>query len=57
VTGGWRKLHTEQLRKLYSPNVDSMIRLRRVRWAGHVACLWEMRVAYKILVGKREGKS
>jgi hypothetical protein len=25
---------------------------RRMRWAGHVACMGEMRNVYKILVGK-----
>jgi hypothetical protein len=35
VIGGWRKLHNEELHNLYcSP---SMIKLRRMRWAGHVA--------------------
>jgi hypothetical protein len=29
---------------------------RRMRWGGHVACMGEMRNAYKILVGKSEQK-
>jgi hypothetical protein len=33
-----------------------MIKSRRVRWMGHLACMVEMRNAYKILVGKPEGK-
>jgi hypothetical protein len=33
-----------------------MVKLRRVRWAGHVACMGEMRNAFKILAGKPEGK-
>jgi hypothetical protein len=38
VTREWRKLHNEELNELYpSPNVIQMIKLRRVRWAGHVA--------------------
>jgi hypothetical protein len=38
VTGGWRKLHNEGLRKLYfSPSIIRMIKSRRMRWAGHVA--------------------
>jgi hypothetical protein len=28
-----------------------------MRWAGHIACMGEMRNAYNILVGKREGKT
>jgi hypothetical protein len=38
VTGGWRKLHDEELHNLYpSPNIIKMIKLKRMRWAGHVA--------------------
>jgi hypothetical protein len=38
VTGGWRKLHNEELHNLYSPpSVIRMMMSRRMRWAGHVA--------------------
>jgi hypothetical protein len=38
VTGGWRKLHNEELHNLYSsPSVIRMIKSRRMMWAGHVA--------------------
>jgi hypothetical protein len=33
------------------------IKSRRMRWAGHVACMGNKRNAYRILVGKPEGKS
>jgi hypothetical protein len=33
-----------------------MIKSRRIRWAGHVARMGEKRDAYRILVGKPEGK-
>jgi hypothetical protein len=33
-----------------------MIKLRRMRWAGAVAYMGEKRNAYRILVGKPEGK-
>jgi hypothetical protein len=33
-----------------------MIKSRGMRWAGHVARMGEKRNAYKILVGKPEGK-
>jgi hypothetical protein len=33
-----------------------MIKSRRMRWAGHVARMGEKRNAYRILVGKPEGK-
>jgi hypothetical protein len=38
VTGGWGKLHNEELHNLYSlPSIIRMIKSRRMRWAGHVA--------------------
>jgi hypothetical protein len=38
VTGGWRKVHDEELHNLYSsPNIIRMIRSRRIRRGGHVA--------------------
>jgi len=40
VTGEWRKLHNDELDDLYSaPNIVRIIKLRRMRWAGHVACM------------------
>jgi hypothetical protein len=33
-----------------------MIKSRKMRWAKHAACMGEMRNAYKMLVGKPEGK-
>jgi hypothetical protein len=57
VMGDWRKLHTEELQNLYSlPNIIRMIKSRRMKWAGHVAQMGEKRRAYRILVGKPEGK-
>jgi hypothetical protein len=38
VTGGWRKLHSEELHKMCcSPNISRKIESRRMRLAGHVA--------------------
>jgi hypothetical protein len=38
VTGGWRKLHNEELHNLYmSPSIIRMNKSRRMRRAGHVA--------------------
>jgi hypothetical protein len=37
-TGGWRKLHNEELHNLYSsPSIIRIIESRRTRWARHVA--------------------
>jgi hypothetical protein len=56
-TGGWRKLHNEELHKLYSsPSIIRIIKSRRMRWTRHVARMGEKRNAYRILVGKPEGK-
>ena len=56
--GEWRKLHNEELNDLYcSPNIVWVIKSRRMRWAGHVACMEEGRGVHKVLVGKPEGKS
>jgi hypothetical protein len=40
-----------------SLNVIRQIKLRRMRWAGHLACMGEDRKVYKVLMGKLEGKS
>jgi hypothetical protein len=57
VMGGWRKLHNEELRDLYSsPSMIRVIKSRRMRWAGHVARMMEKRNAYRLLMGKPEGK-
>ena len=42
ITKDWRKLHNEELNDLYSsPNIVQVIKLRRTRWAGHVAHMGE----------------
>jgi hypothetical protein len=57
VTGGWRKLHNEELHNLYSsPSIIRVIKSRRMRWVGHVARMGEKRNVYRLLVGKPEGK-
>jgi hypothetical protein len=57
VTGGWRKLHNEELHNSNtSPNIIRVIKSRRIRWAGHAARIGEERNVYSILVGKAEGK-
>jgi hypothetical protein len=56
VTGKWRRLHNEELYDMYSsPNVTWMMK-SRIRWAGHVARVGDRRVAYRVLVGRLEGR-
>jgi hypothetical protein len=53
VTGGWRKLHNEELHELYSsPSIIRIIKSRRMRRAGHMARIREKRNVYRLLVGK-----
>jgi hypothetical protein len=57
VTGEWRRLHNEELYGLQSsPNIIREIKSRRMRWARLVARMGERRGAYRVLVGKYEGK-
>ncbi|KAJ4445480.1 hypothetical protein ANN_07288 [Periplaneta americana] len=57
VTGEWRKLQNTELHALYtSPGIIRNIKSRRLRWAGHVARMGESRNAYRVLVGRTEGK-
>jgi hypothetical protein len=57
VTGGWRKLHNEELHYLHSsPSIIRTIKSRKMRWAGHVARMGEKRNVYRLLVGKPKGK-
>jgi hypothetical protein len=52
-----RKLQNEELNDLYSsPNINRVIKSRRVRLAGHVARMGERRGVYRILMRKLEGK-
>jgi hypothetical protein len=57
VTGEWRKLNNEELSDLYSlPNIVRVVKSRRLRWVGHVACMGEGRGVHRVLVGKPKGK-
>jgi hypothetical protein len=36
--GSWRTMHNDELHSLYSsPNIVTIIKSMRIRWAGHVA--------------------
>jgi len=49
VTGQWEKLHNGELNDLYcSPNTGRVIKSGRMRWAGHVARMWERADVYRV---------
>jgi hypothetical protein len=51
VTGGWRKLHNEELHNLCpSPSITRIMKSRRVRWQGYVAILRHKRNTHRLLV-------
>jgi hypothetical protein len=57
ATEEWRRLRNEELTDLYSPpNIIGVTKSRRMRRAGHVAYMGEKRGAYRILVGRPEGR-
>jgi hypothetical protein len=52
VSGGWRKLHDEELHYLYnSPRIIRIIKSRRMRWAWYIARMVARRKAYRVFVG------
>jgi len=58
VAGDWRRLHNEELHNLYpSPSTIRGIESWRMRWAGNVARMRNMRSGYKILAEKPDGES
>ena len=58
MTGEWTRQHSEELNDLYSSlNIIRVMKSRKMRWAGHVACIGDGRGAYKILVGTRKRRS
>jgi hypothetical protein len=55
MTGGWRKLHHEEIHNLYSlHNIIRMIKLRRMISAGHVARMEEIKIQIEFWFGSLE---
>jgi hypothetical protein len=55
VSGGWRKLHNEELHNLYSsPSIIRMMKSRSIRWAWHTEHMAEESISYRILMVKPE---
>jgi hypothetical protein len=47
--GSWRKLDNNELHSLYSSlNIVRVIKTKRMRWEGHVACMGEGRGVYRV---------
>jgi hypothetical protein len=56
VVGGWRRLHNEELHNLYASSyIVGVTKSRRLRWAGHVVRIGDIRSVYKIVIGKYQG--
>jgi hypothetical protein len=49
-------MHIDEVHNLYSSPSIRIITSRRMRWTGNVARMVEKRNAYRILVGKPEGR-
>jgi hypothetical protein len=57
VTREWRKLHNKEPSDLYcSLNIVRVIKVRIIRWSGHVVRMGEKSGVYSFLVVKPEGK-
>jgi hypothetical protein len=57
VTWEWRRLHNKELYAAYSlSNIIRVIKSRRIIWVGHVTLMVERRGAYRVVLGKPEGK-
>ena len=53
----WKRLHSEKLYDMCSsPNIFRVIEPRRMGWAGHVACMRDRVVIYRVLVERPGGK-
>jgi len=53
----WKRLHNKEFYDLYSsPNIIQVTKSRRMGWAGHMAHMGGRRYAYRIWVGRPEGK-
>jgi hypothetical protein len=54
--GSWRKLYNDKLHGLYSSsNIVRVIKSRRTKLVGHVACMGEGGGVYRVLAGMPKG--
>jgi hypothetical protein len=53
----WKRLHNKELYALYSSSdIIRVMNSKRLKWAGHAACMGKRSGAYRALVGKPEGR-
>jgi hypothetical protein len=56
MIGGWRRLHSEDFHNLYSSeNIIRMVKLRRMQWTGHVACMGDEKCVERRRLLRRPG--
>jgi len=57
MIGEWRKLHSKEFNDIWSLlTTVKLIKPDRTRWASQVGSIVEMRNAYRVMIGKRQGK-
>ena len=52
----WTAVNNEEPKDIYLPYIIRVIKSRRIRWAGNVVRTGERRGAYRVLVGRPEGR-
>jgi hypothetical protein len=58
VAGVWRRLYNEELHNLYaSPNIIMVIKSRRMRLTGHVACRERFEMHAVFCLEKMKGRT
>jgi hypothetical protein len=58
MKGSCKKLHNEVHHRLhYSPNLIMVLKSKRMRWIDHVMCKGVLKSAYRVGVGKPQGKT
>jgi hypothetical protein len=51
LAGGWRRLHNKEHHNFNSlPNISRVMKSRRMRWAGYISRMEEIRNAYIFLL-------
>ena len=57
IIGKWKMSHNAELQALYfSPYIIRNLKLRQLRWAGHVVCMEQSKNAYRVLMGRLKAR-